>query len=143
MADELERVFLVLGRDERERGVAFERTVDVAQLAVDARRERGLGEARPDRRRHVRRSGAGRNFAHGAIGKGDLSAANFLVAEKYIEAVRALATAPNQRVVVVPIEAAALAGTLGGLAEIARGAFGEATPPRRPGQPPNTGTPRA
>ena len=41
-----------------------------------------------------------------AIAEGDIAAANFLVAEKYVDAVRALATAPNQRVVVVPIEAA-------------------------------------
>ena len=42
-----------------------------------------------------------------AITRGDLAAANFLVAEKYIDAIRALATAPNQKVVIVPIEAAA------------------------------------
>ena len=57
------------------------------------------------------------------IAQGDLAAANFLVAEKYVEAIRALATAPNQRVVVVPIEASALAGTLGGIAEITRSVF--------------------
>ncbi|HEV7439445.1 MAG TPA: SPFH domain-containing protein [Methylobacterium sp.] len=75
-----------------------------------------------------------------AIGKGDLAAANFLVAEKYIEAVRAIATATNQRVVVVPIEAAALAGTLGGIAEITRSVFGEGGPPRtRSGLPPSAG----
>ena len=45
-----------------------------------------------------------------AISQGDLAAANFLVAEKYIDAIRAIATAPNQKVVIVPIEAAGLAG---------------------------------
>ena len=61
-----------------------------------------------------------------AITQGDLSAANFLVAEKYIDAIRALATAPNQKVVIVPIEAAGLAGTLGGIAELTKSVF-EAT----------------
>lgn len=60
-----------------------------------------------------------------AITQGDLSAANFIVAEKYIDAIRALATAPNQKVVIVPIEAAGLAGTLGGIAELTRSVFGE------------------
>jgi hypothetical protein len=46
------------------------------------------------------------------------------VAEKYVEAIRAIATAPNQKVVIVPIEAAGLAGTLGGIAEITRSVFG-------------------
>jgi hypothetical protein len=59
-----------------------------------------------------------------AISRGDLAAANFLVAEKYVDAVRAIATAPNQRVVIVPIEAAGLAGTLGGIAELTRSVFG-------------------
>src|SRR5215216_5047626 len=59
-----------------------------------------------------------------AISSGDLAAANFLVAEKYVDAIRALATAPNQRVVIVPIEAAGLAGTLGGIAELTRSVFG-------------------
>ena len=60
-----------------------------------------------------------------AIIKGDLAAANFIVAEKYIDAIRALASAPNQKVVIVPIEAAGLAGTLGGIAELTKSVFGE------------------
>ena len=77
-----------------------------------------------------------------AIAKGDIAAANFLVAEKYVEAIRALATAPNQRVVIIPIEAAALAGTLGGIAEITRSVFGDGAQPatrRASGLPPNVG----
>ena len=60
------------------------------------------------------------------------------------DAVRAIATAPNQRVVVVPIEAAALAGTLGGIGELTRSVFGDGTPaPRRTVTPPNVAPPRA
>jgi regulator of protease activity HflC (stomatin/prohibitin superfamily) len=69
-----------------------------------------------------------------AITRGDLAAANFIVAEKYIDAIRTLASAPNQKVVIVPIEAAGLAGTLGGIAELTRSVFGDngaaARPPR-------------
>jgi regulator of protease activity HflC (stomatin/prohibitin superfamily) len=61
-----------------------------------------------------------------AIARGDLAAANFLVAEKYIDAIRALATAPNQKVLIVPTELGGLAGTLGGIAEMTRAVFGEA-----------------
>jgi hypothetical protein len=38
---------------------------------------------------------------------------------------RAIATAPNQKVVIVPIEAAGLAGALGGIAELTRSVFGD------------------
>jgi regulator of protease activity HflC (stomatin/prohibitin superfamily) len=61
-----------------------------------------------------------------AIARGDLAAANFLVAEKYVDAIRALATAPNQKVLIVPTELGGLAGTLGGIAEMTRAVFGEA-----------------
>jgi len=64
-----------------------------------------------------------------AIGRGDVAAANFLVAEKYVEAIRAIGTAPNQKVVIVPVEAAGLAGTLGGIAELTRSVFGDGSGP--------------
>ena len=111
-------------------------------LEAEGRREAAYRDAEA-RERAAEAEAKATSLVSEAIAKGDLSAANFLVAEKYIEAVRALATAPNQRVVVVPIEAAALAGTLGGIAEIARGAFGEGAAPRRAGPPPNVATPRS
>ena len=49
----------------------------------------------------------------------------FLRKEADSDALRAIASAPNQKVVIVPIEAAALAGTLGGIAELTRSVFGE------------------
>jgi regulator of protease activity HflC (stomatin/prohibitin superfamily) len=67
-----------------------------------------------------------------AISKGDMAAANYLVAEKYIGALEQLATAPNQKVLIIPVELSAVAGTLGGIAEIAKGVFGpEAVQQRR------------
>ncbi|MGV7031629.1 SPFH domain-containing protein [Methylobacterium symbioticum] len=111
-----------------------------AILEAEGRREAAFRDAEA-RERAAEAEAKATSLVSEAIAQGDLSAANFLVAEKYIEAVKALATAPNQRVVVIPVEAAALAGTLGGIAEIARGAFGEAAAPRRAGQPPNVATP--
>ena len=56
-----------------------------------------------------------------------------------IDAIRALATAPNQKVVIVPIEAAGLAGTLGGIAELTKSVFGGdgAAPARLPKRTPS------
>src|SRR4051812_11871813 len=84
-----------------------------AILEAEGRREAAFRDAEA-RERGAEAEARATTLVSEAIGKGDLAAANFLVAEKYIEAMRAIATAPNQRVVVVPIEAAALAGTLGG-----------------------------
>src|SRR6202142_3289945 len=82
-----------------------------------------------------------------ATANGDIVAVNFLIAEKYIAALHALAQSPNQKLVIVPMELSSLAGTLGGLSQIAASAMGAeavAAPrpparPRPPGPVPNTG----
>lgn len=112
-----------------------------AILEAEGRREAAFRDAEA-RERSAEAEAQATGLVSRAIAEGDIAAANFLVAEKYVDAVRALATAPNQRVVVVPIEAAALAGTLGGIGELTRAVFGEGTPPRRAGTPPNVAPPR-
>ena len=112
-----------------------------AILEAEGRREAAFRDAEA-RERSAEAEAAATGMVSRAIAEGDIAAANFLVAEKYVDAVRALATAPNQRVVVVPIEAAALAGTLGGIGELTRAVFGEASPSRRAGTPPDVAAPR-
>ncbi|MHB2210106.1 SPFH domain-containing protein [Methylobacterium sp. CM6257] len=112
-----------------------------AILEAEGRREAAFRDAEA-RERSAEAEAAATGMVSRAIAEGDIAAANFLVAEKYVDAVRAIATAPNQRVVVVPIEAAALAGTLGGIGELTRTVFGEAAPLRRAGTPPNVTPPR-
>ncbi|MGU3668583.1 SPFH domain-containing protein [Methylobacterium sp. A49B] len=114
-----------------------------AILEAEGRREAAFRDAEA-RERSAEAEAAATGMVSRAIAEGDIAAANFLVAEKYVDAVRAIATAPNQRVVVVPIEAAALAGTLGGIGELTRTVFGDgAAAPRRAGTPPNVAPPRA
>ena len=93
-------------------------------LAAEGRKEAAFRDAEA-RERQAEAEAKATGMVSEAITKGDLAAANFIVAEKYIDAIRALASAPNQKVVIVPIEAAGLAGTLGGIAELTRSVFGE------------------
>ncbi len=83
-----------------------------------------------------------------ATANGDVVAVNFLIAEKYIAALHALAQSPNPRLMIVPMELSSLAGTLGGLSQIAasamggEGVVGASRPPPRPrptGPAPNAG----
>ena len=60
-----------------------------------------------------------------AIANGDIQAINYFVAEKYVDALQAIASAPNQKLLMMPLEAASVIGSIGGVAEIAREAFGE------------------
>lgn len=61
-----------------------------------------------------------------AIGKGDVQAINYFVAQQYVEAVTKLAAAPNQKVLLMPLDTSGLIGTLAGVAELTREALGKA-----------------
>ena len=66
-----------------------------------------------------------------AIAGGNVNAINYFVAQKYIEAFKALAEAPNQKFVMMPMESAGVIGSLGGIAELAKQALdkgGKSTP---------------
>ncbi len=111
-------------------------------LAAEGRKEAAFRDAEA-RERSAEAEARATAMVSEAIAKGDVAAANFLVAEKYVDAIRSLATAPNQRVVIVPIEMAGIAGTLGGIAEITRAVFGnpDERAPRKPsGLPPSSRT---
>ncbi len=62
-----------------------------------------------------------------AIAEGDTAAINYFIAEKYVKAIDAMAHSTNQKTFIMPMDMAGLAGTLGGIAEIARGAIGDAS----------------
>lgn len=59
-----------------------------------------------------------------AIAKGDISAINYFVAQKYTEALKEIASAPNQKVIMMPLEASSLIGSIAGISEIVKGSFG-------------------
>jgi len=60
-----------------------------------------------------------------AIAEGDVQAINYFIAQKYTEALQSIATADNQKLVMMPLEAASLIGSIGGIAEIAKEAFAD------------------
>ena len=68
-----------------------------------------------------------------AIASGNVQAINYFVAQKYIEAFKALAEAPNQKFVMMPMESAGVIGSLAGIAELAKDAMAK-TPPPIPGR---------
>jgi hypothetical protein len=65
-----------------------------------------------------------------AIASGDVQAINYFVANNYIKALEGIATSPNQKLLMLPVEASSVIGAIGGIAEIAREAFGGDQPAR-------------
>ncbi len=70
-----------------------------------------------------------------AIAKGDMQAVNYFVAQKYTEALATIGSSSNNKIVMLPIEASSLIGSLGGIGAIAREVFGDGQQPspRNPG----------
>ncbi|MBZ0127520.1 MAG: SPFH/Band 7/PHB domain protein [Rhodobacteraceae bacterium] len=59
-----------------------------------------------------------------AIAKGDIQAVNYFIAQKYTEALRDVASSPNSKTVMIPLEASGLIGSIAGIADIARATAG-------------------
>ncbi|MEJ1296203.1 MAG: SPFH domain-containing protein [Candidatus Sedimenticola sp. (ex Thyasira tokunagai)] len=55
-----------------------------------------------------------------AIAKGDVNAINYFIAQKYTEALQSIASAENQKVIMMPLEASSLIGSIGGISEIVK-----------------------
>ncbi len=66
-----------------------------------------------------------------AISNGDAQAINYFVAQKYVDALGKIASANNQKVIMLPIEATSLLGSLGGIGEISKDMFGKADQPKQ------------
>lgn len=64
-----------------------------------------------------------------AIAAGDVQAVNYFVAQKYVEALKEIATARNNKLVLMPLEASSVIGALGGISAIAREAFQKESAP--------------
>ncbi|MFT5450951.1 MAG: regulator of protease activity HflC (stomatin/prohibitin superfamily) [Enterobacterales bacterium] len=57
-----------------------------------------------------------------AIASGDIQAINYFVSQKYIEALTKIGTAENSKLVLMPLEASSVIGSIAGIAELAKSA---------------------
>ncbi|MCG3201959.1 MAG: Protein QmcA [Gammaproteobacteria bacterium] len=92
-----------------------------AILEAEGRREAAFRDAEA-RERAAEAEAKATMMVSQAIAKGDVQAVNYFVAQKYIEALQHIAAAPNQKVIMVPLEAANVIGAISGVAELAKAA---------------------
>jgi regulator of protease activity HflC (stomatin/prohibitin superfamily) len=93
-----------------------------AILEAEGRKESALRDAEA-RERLAQAEARATLMVSEAIGKGDLQAINYFVAQKYVEALAQFANSPNQKILFLPMEASSVIGTIGGIGEIAKQAF--------------------
>jgi len=60
-----------------------------------------------------------------AIANGNVNALNYFVANKYVEALKEMANSPNQKMLLLPMEATGILGSLAGIAELAKESLGQ------------------
>jgi regulator of protease activity HflC (stomatin/prohibitin superfamily) len=125
-----------------------------AILQAEGRKEAALRDAEA-RERLAEAEAKATEMVSNAIEQGNVNALNYFLGQKYIEAFSQLASGPNQKFVILPMESAGLLGSIAGIAEMtkdaigsgalaaapaprARAAAGTAVPPTGPGRPAGT-----
>ena len=113
-------------------------------LEAEGRKEAAFRDAEA-RERSAEAEAKATQVVSEAIAAGSVQAINYFVANNYIKALESIAKSPNQKLLMMPMEAASVIGAIGGIAEIARETFGGAAPATpaapRPSRPPSAGKP--
>jgi len=95
-----------------------------AVLQAEGRREAAFRDAEA-REREAEAEAKATDVVSQAIAGGNVQALNYFVAGKYVEALGKFADSPNQKTFFLPVDAAGVIGSIGGIAEIARESFGK------------------
>ena len=92
-------------------------------LGAEGKKEAAFREAE-SRERFAEAEANATRMVSDAISAGNVQAINYFVANNYVKALEALAKAPNTKIIMMPLEASSVIGSLAGLAQITGEAFG-------------------
>ncbi|GJM01914.1 MAG: membrane protein [Rhodomicrobium sp.] len=95
-----------------------------AVLEAEGRKEAAFRDAEA-RERAAEAEAKATSMVSEAIASGDIQAVNYFVATKYVDALKDIAAAPNQKLVMMPLEASSVIGSIAGIAELAKETLGE------------------
>lgn len=88
-------------------------------LAAEARKEAAFCDAEA-RERQAQAEAMATKLVSDAIADGNPQALNYFLGQKYIEALQGIITSPNQKLLMLPTDTSNVAGSLAGIAEIAK-----------------------
>jgi regulator of protease activity HflC (stomatin/prohibitin superfamily) len=91
-------------------------------LEAEGRREAAFRDAEA-RERQAEAEARATTMVSEAIAKGDVQAINYFVAQKYVEALGDIASANSSKIIMMPLEAANVIGSVAGIAELAKEAI--------------------
>jgi regulator of protease activity HflC (stomatin/prohibitin superfamily) len=110
---------------EGDRSAAILRAEDQKQsyvLNAEGRKEAAFRESEARERLAQAEAQATQSVSE-AINAGNIQAINYFVAQKYIDALGKIASAENQKLILMPLEAGNVIGSIAGITEIAKEAF--------------------
>jgi len=93
-----------------------------AVLEAEGRKEAAFRDAE-GRERLAQAEARATEMVSTAIAQGNVQAINYFVAQKYVEALRDLAKAPNQKFVLMPMESSGIIGSIAGIADLTKNAL--------------------
>jgi regulator of protease activity HflC (stomatin/prohibitin superfamily) len=124
-------------RDKRAQILEAEGKKQAQVLEAEGRKEAAFRDAEA-RERLAEAEARATQVVSDAIAQGDVQALNYFVAQKYTEALTRIGSANNSKIVLMPMEASSLVGSLGGIGAIAREVFGGGDTPRPPARSPRS-----
>ncbi|MBL4614039.1 MAG: SPFH/Band 7/PHB domain protein, partial [Magnetovibrio sp.] len=92
-------------------------------LEAEGRREAAYRDAEA-REREAQAEAKATTMVSDAISEGNVQAINYFVAQKYVEALKDIASSRNQKVFFMPMEVTGILSSLAGIAELGKDAFG-------------------
>lgn len=124
-AERLKRAAILESEGERQSEILrAEGEKQAAVLEAEGRKEAAFRDAEA-RERQAEAEAKATQMVSDAIASGDVQAVNYFVATKYVEALKDIATSPNQKVLMMPLEASSVIGSVAGIAELAKEAFSD------------------
>jgi len=98
-----------------------------AILQAEGRKEAAFRDAEA-RERQAEAEAKATHMVSKAIEAGNINAINYFVATKYVDALKDIASAPNEKLVLMPLEASGVIGAIGGIADLAKEAMNKKGP---------------
>ena len=122
-AERLKRATILEAEGQRQSVIlAAEGEKKAVILEAEGNKEKAYREAEA-RERKAEAEAKATSMVSQAITDGNVQAINYFVAQKYVDALQTIGSADNQKVVLMPMEATSILGSIGGIAELAKSAF--------------------
>jgi regulator of protease activity HflC (stomatin/prohibitin superfamily) len=123
-AERDKRAEILIAEGQRQSAILRAEGAKQAQiLAAEGRRETAFRDAEA-RERSAAAEAKATEVVSEAIAKGEVASINYFIADKHLRALTEIVRSPNQKILMLPIEATSALGTLGGIAEIVKATFG-------------------